>query len=170
MANMKVNSDELNLRTGPGTSHPVVAVLQKAQQVDTTGTANGDGWVRASAKIDGSNREGFVKATLLRQPVSDAREALIGAAVSEWFRFEKGMGQEHKSPFYRFVGQMWDAIGMDLDGKDRDVPWSAAFISWIVRQAGETVRGIQICGGSRPLHPSSDQGAAQRNQSAVLGF
>jgi hypothetical protein len=33
---------------------------------------------------------------------------------------------------------MWQAIGMDLDGRDRDVPWSAAAISFMVRNAGET--------------------------------
>ncbi len=31
---------------------------------------------------------------------------------------------------------MWQALGMDLDGKDRDQPWSAAFISFVVRNAG----------------------------------
>nr|WP_281357727.1 DUF2272 domain-containing protein [Aromatoleum diolicum] len=32
---------------------------------------------------------------------------------------------------------MWRAIGLDLDGKDRDTPWSAAAISFMVRNAAE---------------------------------
>jgi hypothetical protein len=34
---------------------------------------------------------------------------------------------------------MWKAIGMNLDGRDRDMPWSAAAISFMVRNAGKAL-------------------------------
>jgi hypothetical protein len=43
---------------------------------------------------------------------------------------------ENEDPFFLFIGEMWQALGADFDGKDRDVPWSAAFISFVVRNAG----------------------------------
>ncbi|PXF48617.1 hypothetical protein BWQ96_01469 [Gracilariopsis chorda] len=36
----------------------------------------------------------------------------------------------------RRVGDYWDELGLNLDGCDRNVPWSAAFISYMVREAG----------------------------------
>lgn len=44
---------------------------------------------------------------------------------------------EHEEGYWQRVGTYWDE-GVDLDwtGQDRDVPWSAAFISWVLRQAG----------------------------------
>eukprot|EP00178_Gracilaria_changii_P027472 TRINITY_DN881_c0_g1_i1.p1 TRINITY_DN881_c0_g1~~TRINITY_DN881_c0_g1_i1.p1 ORF type:complete len:247 (+),score=20.28 TRINITY_DN881_c0_g1_i1:233-973(+) len=38
------------------------------------------------------------------------------------------------------VGDYWDALGLNLDGCDRDVPWSAAFVSYMVREAGGGTR------------------------------
>jgi hypothetical protein len=69
--------------------------------------------------------------------VSAEREALIAEAIKEWLRFERGLGLEHQTPFFKFVGEMWRAINLDLDGKDRDTPWSAAAISFMVRNAGK---------------------------------
>lgn len=48
---------------------------------------------------------------------------------------EEGPGKETSSPFYRFIGEMWQALGSPLDGRDTDVPWSAAAISFMVRKA-----------------------------------
>jgi hypothetical protein len=34
----------------------------------------------------------------LREPVSPSREALVGEAIKEWLRFEKGQGIENDDP------------------------------------------------------------------------
>jgi hypothetical protein len=150
----RVNADELNLRSAPVVADGnIVAVLLKATPVDTIGPVDADGWVRTRTTIAGAATEGFVKASLLRDPVAAAREALIEKAVAEWARFAKGRGEEHKSPYYKYVGEMWRAIGMDLDGRDRDVPWSAAFISWIVRRAGAPYVGFRFAAAhARYIH------------------
>lgn len=144
MADKRVNSDELNLRSGPGTEHGIVGTLRKADTVSTNGTTDANGWIRVTATLSTGQQAGWVKAGLLRDPVHPAKESLMQAAIAEWFRFNKGTGLEHKSPYYRHVSQMWQAIGMNLDGRDRDVPWSAAFISWCVRQAGTPYTGFKF--------------------------
>jgi predicted chitinase len=72
-----------------------------------------------------------------------------GVALAEW---EKFGGQtydaaghalhighkEGEDPYYRYVGEYWkDGVENDtLTGRDHSVPWSAAFISWVMRSAG----------------------------------
>ncbi len=44
--------------------------------------------------------------------------------------------KEDEPGFYQRVGKYWqEALGEHLDGRD-DVPWSAAFVSWIMKIAG----------------------------------
>lgn len=156
MATKRVNSDELNFRSSPEMGDNIIGVLRKAQLVDTTGNPNAGGWIKATAEVGGQRVQGYVGARLLREPVSDAKEAIISAAVEEWLRFEKGEKLEHQSPQFRYVGQMWDAIGMNLDGKDRDVPWSAAFISWVARKAGNEYANFKFAAAhARYIHQST---------------
>lgn len=66
----------------------------------------------------------------------------------EWERFgqqtidktntivKKG-GQEAEDPYWQRVGDYWKAVGFpNLTGKDTNEPWSAAFISWVMKEAG----------------------------------
>jgi hypothetical protein len=156
MATKHVQSDELNLRREPQVSAGnIIAVLSKGQRVTTLAPVNPDGWFRVSVDRGGTPAEGFVSGRLLRDPVSDAKERLLANGVAEWLRFDRGRGQEHVAPFHRFVGEMWAAIGLDLDGRDRDQPWSAAFISWIVRRAGDEYGRFRFAAAhSRYIHDS----------------
>jgi Uncharacterized protein conserved in bacteria (DUF2272) len=154
MATMHVQSDSLNLRQDPQVAaNNIIAVLVKAQPVSTLGPTDPAGWVKVQASVTGTLLEGFVSARLLRDPASDAKERLIAGAVAEWVRFDKGAGREHVGPFHTFVGEMWSAIGQNLDGRDRDQPWSAAFISWIVRRAGPEYATFRFAAAhSRYIH------------------
>ena len=141
----RVNSDALNLREEPKVSNGnILAVLPKAHPVTVLAPAGTNGWVQVETQIDSGRIEGFVSERLLRDPVSDAKEELMGAAIAEWLRFDRGAGQEHHTPYFRFVGEMWRAINLNLDGKHRDQPWSAAFISWVVRKAGAAYNGFKF--------------------------
>jgi hypothetical protein len=145
MATKHVSSDALNLRSDPQVADGnISAVLVKGQPVDVVGPAAAQGWVEVDANVAGVVRRGFVSARLLRDPVSEAKERLISGAVAEWLRFDRGAGLEHVAPFHSFVGEMWRAIDQNLDGRDRDQPWSAAFISWIVRRAGPEYAGFRF--------------------------
>jgi len=138
MTTMYVDVEALNLRSSPNASPGnQTAILHLGQLVDQIGPSNADGWAKVKATANGATLEGFVSAGFLRAPVSKAREALVEQAIAQWLRFEKGQGQENLQPFASHVGEMWTAIGLNkLDGTDRDVPWSAAAISFMVRRAG----------------------------------
>lgn len=138
MAKMYVDVEALNFRKAavvePGNR---IAILHLCQQLETLSDADQSGWVKVRADVEGTAREGFVSGKFLRNPVAEAREALVAEAIREWLRFERGLGRETVDPFFKYVGEMWDAINLSLDGRDSDVPWSAAAISFMVRNAGE---------------------------------
>jgi hypothetical protein len=156
MATKHVRSDALNLRREPKVQEGnVLGVLIKGQAVNVLGPSGTEGWVEAEATVDSVQRRGFVAGHLLRGPASAAKERLMSNAVAEWVRFDRGEGLEHVDPFFRFVGEMWQAIGENLDGRDRDQPWSAAFISWIVRRAGAEYAAFRFAAShSRYIHDS----------------
>lgn len=139
-----VDIEALNFRSTPDSSTLTnrIGILHLGQPVEEIGPATKPGWLEIEAEIEGTTKRGVVKAEIdglssLRETVSAEREALVAQAIKEWVRFEKGQGLEFTDPFFKFVGEMWRAIGQpDLDGKDRDVPWSAAAISFMVRHAG----------------------------------
>ena len=66
----------------------------------------------------------------------------------EWERFGKQTidktntivhkgGQESEDPYWKRVGDYWKSVGFpNLTGKDTNEPWSAAFISWVMKEAG----------------------------------
>jgi hypothetical protein len=133
----RVNLDVLNLRASP-VNGQILAELPRGQEVDVTGNSGTSGWVNVTTMLGGNQLNGVVAAHRLRDPVSAPKEKLMSAAVDEWLLFDKGTGRENDSPFFKHVGDMWNAIGLNLDGRDRDQPWSAAFISFCVRSAGYT--------------------------------
>jgi hypothetical protein len=151
-----------------------MAVLHLCQGVDVLEDAEEPGWVRVSAEVGGHSQEGFVNEQFLRAPVEDAREALAAQSIREWLRFEKGLGREFDDPFAGFVGEMWRAIGMDLDGRDRDVPWSAAAISFMVRNAGENFpkyRNFRFAAAhARYIHDSIAKRQAEDGDAPFWGF
>jgi hypothetical protein len=105
------------------------------QTVDVLGPAQ-NGFMPCTATIGGAQLQGFASAKFLRPMLTPQREALLDQVHIQHERFKRGLGQEHRPPFAGFVGEMWRAIGMSLDGTDRDQPWSAAAISFMVRNAG----------------------------------
>lgn len=64
-----------------------------------------------------------------------ARDA-VRAAQTELANY----GGQHectgRPPLTARIGQYWDYLGLNLDGCDRGSPWSAAFISAVMREAG----------------------------------
>src|SRR5215217_1687747 len=132
MSTRHVRSDTLNLRSAPVVADDnIVAELVCGERVDTLTPVDAEGWVNVEATVDTVRRRGFVKDRLLRDPAAEAKERLISAAVGEWLRFDRGAGREDLPPFFTFVGEMWKQVGQPhLDGRNRDQPWSAAFISF----------------------------------------
>ncbi|EIY5159239.1 TPA: DUF2272 domain-containing protein [Klebsiella variicola] len=134
--NRIVATDGLHLRNKPNGT--ILRELTLGEALQDKGESTVSGWRDV---VIGSDK-GVVFGKYLREPASTQVEVLIQAAIAEWRRFDKGKGDEKQAPFYRYVREMWAAIGQPYDGRSRDangedVPWSAAFISWVVRQAGK---------------------------------
>jgi hypothetical protein len=137
MPSMNVAATSLNLRSQPRVAPGnIVASLDLGHPVRTTGGVEGDGFQPLTTEMNSRTLSGFASAAHLRATASPAKEALIHEAVAQWTHFKRGTGKENVDPFAGFVGEMWSSIGLDLDGRDRDQPWSAAFISFVVRRAG----------------------------------
>jgi hypothetical protein len=154
-----VDVEALNLRSRPEVTPATrIGLLHLGQRVERVDDAELLDWARVSAELAGEAVTGYVKASYLRQPAAPAREALIAAAVAEWLRFEKGLGRESSQPFAGYVGEMWRAIGLELDGFDSDVPWSAAAMSFFVRKAAASFalyeRFLYAAAHSRFIHDS----------------
>jgi len=74
-------------------------------------------------------------------------EASLRIARQEWQRFgeqtidadgkmvKKG-SREADDGYSERVADYWKSVGFELTGKDTHEPWSAAFISWVMREAG----------------------------------
>ncbi|MCH9659487.1 MAG: DUF2272 domain-containing protein [Bacteroidetes bacterium] len=124
-----------NVRDTPKFGDNVVGTLNQCDAVEVTGAQVGDRWLPCLVTLEGREREVFISKNVLRDQVSTTRERLLRVCVKQWLRFDRGQAKEHHSPYYKFVGEFWQSISLNLDGKDRDVPWSAAFISFCVRTA-----------------------------------
>jgi hypothetical protein len=139
MATLHVNAASLNLRSEPILKPSTIRTsLPFGHPVDVTGDAVKPGWKTVTATYQGINFSGVVSGGLLRQPVSASKEKLLASGAVEWDRFKRGAGKETLNPFFKFVGEMWRNLDEDLDGKDTGTPWSAACISFIVKNAGYT--------------------------------
>jgi len=138
-----VTTEGLRLRQTPGGT--IIRDLTIAEQVLDLGAASQDGWRRIKAGAD----EGVAFGKYLRLPGRPEVETLLRAAIDEWLRFEKGRADEAADPYYKYVREMWAAIGEPYDGRSHypdgeEVPWSAAFISWVVRKGGPAYANFQF--------------------------
>lgn len=134
-ADRLVTTEGLRLRMSPG--GPVLRELTIGERVIDLGAATENGWRR----IHVDSQDGVVFEKYLRMPVRQEIEVLLRATLDEWIRFDKGRADEKSDPHYNYVRDMWAAIGEPYDGRSlypsgEEVPWSAAFISWVVRKAG----------------------------------
>jgi len=143
-----VDVEALNFRSAPEVNPGNrKAVLHIGQAVEVLG-GGAQEWHQVRVDLADGPADGFIAKVIaaqpvtgflarpsLREPVSEAREELVATAIAQWLRFSKGQGKENVDPFFKFVGEMWKGIGIKLDGKDVDVPWSAAAISFMARKA-----------------------------------
>jgi hypothetical protein len=171
MPTLIVGTDGLNLRSTPAIQEGnVVAQLTLAQPVEILESAPGDAFQKVRATVDGQAREGFASRKYLRQPLSDPREAIIRAAVDEWVRFGRGRGLEFVEPFSSRVHDYWVPLGEEFTGMVRGQPWSAAFISFIARQAGYAGRFPFATNHAAYINDAIAKQKAGDGRSAYWGF
>ncbi len=79
--------------------------------------------------------KGFVFHTVVRDPVPEVKEDLIRQCIYWYEKFERGNGKENEAPFKDYIADFWAALGSSRTGID-STPWSAAFISYVIRKSG----------------------------------
>ena len=139
MPKMIVTASGLNLRSTPETDpENIILVLPRGQEVKTLDESEGQTFRQVETIIRGRRFTGFAGARFLREEMSAPRERLIQGALSEWNIFNQGAGKETVEPYTSRIGEYWRALDSrsTLDGDDTDAYWSAAFISFIARNAG----------------------------------
>lgn len=142
-ADRLVTTEGVRLRSSP--NGPIIRNMTIGEKVTDLGAASQEGWRKINVGIE----EGVVFGKYLREPGRVEVEVLLRAVLDEWLRFDKGRADEKADPYYKYVREMWAAIGEPYDGRSRypngeDVPWSAAFISWVVRKAGPAYINFQF--------------------------
>jgi hypothetical protein len=165
-----VKTEGLNLRQTPNGT--IIRPLTLAEPVTDLGPADTQGWRNVQVGAE----QGVVFAKYLREPATAEIEALVAACVTEWLRFNKGTADEKADPFFKFVGEMWQAIGLNHDGRSKDqdgndIPWSAAFISFVVRRAGPKYAQFKFAQGHSKFSNDAIQARVlQRQDKPFWGF
>lgn len=159
----QVAAGALNLRVGPEADRAPVAVLTQGQLVARLDEEDRNGWWWVFADVPGDGAFlGYVAARHLspitavpggptQDPGEDAPSDLAGLgpgapsafvdrlvriAQEQNARFDAGKIKETSEAGAAMVAAYWQAVGQpQWDGRT-DQPWSAAFISWCLREAG----------------------------------
>jgi hypothetical protein len=92
-----------------------------------------------------------------------ARAARVAQEQLDYFKGHK----EFEDPYYKRIGEYWQGLGMHIDGRNRDMPWSAAFISYVMRSAGA---GTRFAYSSAHSHYISLSISDRRNQNQDAGY
>lgn len=136
---LMIAAEGLNFRSEPvgGLDDNVIAALDYGAKAIVTGGETANGYLPCIVELDGVATPGYLHKAYLRALERPEIERAIAEAVGEWKRFRKGAGIEDKEPFSSYINEMWTSVGRpSLTGMDTDQPWSAAFISFILRNAG----------------------------------
>ena len=132
-----INAKYLNLRTEPLVKPSTLIVgLPFGHPVSISGSSTRNGWFKVSTEYQGKKQSGHISGIFLRDSLSEKKEAALDIAAAEWDRFDRGTGKEYASPYYKYVGEYWEARGHSYTGKDRKRYWSAACISWFFEKSG----------------------------------
>ena len=65
-----------------------------------------------------------------KESLSSVQENLLDAAMGEI------NADVHETASPERIGKYWSSLGMAFDGSDRNMPWNAAFLSWVIAQSG----------------------------------
>lgn len=130
-----VTTEGLNFRKEP--RGEIIRSLTIGEPVEIVARIGNSFWY--DVEIDGTR--GCVSGAYLRSAIAPSKERLLEKLIAEWVRFKKGHSSEEDEPYNTYVHEMWLVLGKNYYGNSRypngtDVPWSAAFISFVVANSG----------------------------------
>lgn len=129
---LHIDAAEANLRATPGTNQAPLARLPVGHAVVPT-TAPQGAWQPCDTQLDGHTLSGFVHGSLLRAPIGPEVDALVQAAGIEYRRFAFGALHETHPDASARIRDYW--LSFATHAEPVSVAWSAAFVSFVVRQA-----------------------------------
>jgi hypothetical protein len=136
-----VSAENLNFRKTPESNGDIITKLHHGTRVIVDGEFKENSYVKSLVTLEGKEREGYIYSRYLRESESPKIEKLIHQVTKEWRFFKRGLGKESEDNFSDHIGEMWSSLGRKKDngetptGKDIGWWWSAAFISWVLKNA-----------------------------------
>lgn len=130
--NLRIDSSEANLRATPNTSQAPLARLPAGHLVVALAEPEGD-WRRCQTNIDDTILEGFIHVSLLRSEINPEVDRLVELAGAEYKRFLFGTRHETHPRSGDRIREYW--LSFSSSAEPVSVAWSAAFISFIVKEA-----------------------------------
>lgn len=128
--NLRIDSSEANLRATPSTAQAPLARLPVGHLVVALAEAEGN-WRRCRTEIDDSILEGFINVSLLRSEITPEVDRLVELAGAEYKRFLFGTRHETHPQSMNRIKEYW--LSFSTSAQPVSEPWSAAFISFIVK-------------------------------------
>jgi hypothetical protein len=131
--NLRINSSEANLRVTPSTSQSPLGRLPAGHLVEALDEPQGN-WQPCRTRLDNHDLEGFVHLSLLRAEISPEVDRLVELAGAEYKDFLFGTRHESHPDSRKRIKAYWLSFSTNAEDAVK-VPWSAAFISFIVKNA-----------------------------------
>lgn len=159
---LRVGSLQANFRAGPGLDQRILATLPVGHAV-TAGGAATQGWQPCSTDFDGQPLQGFVSADLLRAPIGPEVDRLVEIAGAEFRDFDFGDRKETDPESLARIKTYWQSFGTYAPPGDKE-PWSAAFISFVVKRAA-LAKSFKFSGRHTTYLSDSKRGALANDAS-----
>lgn len=128
---LRIDSSEAKLRATPNTSQAPLARLPVGHPVVALDEPRGN-WRPCRTRADNHDLEGFINVSLLRPEISAEVDRLVELAGVEYKRFLFGTRHESHPDSRARIRDYW--LSFSSTAHDAvSVPWSAAFISFVVK-------------------------------------
>lgn len=131
--NLRIDATVANLRATPNTSQAPLAALPVGHPVTALADAQGN-WRQCKTELDGHELRGFINTSLLREAINPEVDRLVELAGAEYRRFLFGTRHESHPESRARINDYWLSFSPTAFDAVSE-PWSAAFISFIVKSA-----------------------------------
>ncbi len=130
----RIDSSIANLRATPNTAQAPIVGLPVGHPVEAVEGPQGS-WQKCQTRLDSHVLEGFIHVSLLRREINPEVDKLVELAGAEYRRFNFGTRHESHPDSRARIKDYWLSFSRTAQDAEK-VAWSAAFISFVVKNAG----------------------------------
>lgn len=126
-----------NVSLGEEAFAQAVSAWQLQQGLTADGIIGPNTWARMKPLLStGTSYQPSLPAVPSPSPATGLRSAIVNIAMQEWNKWKQGTIKETDPSIQAILRDYWiSGTGSDYGYKNK-LAWSAAFISWVVKQAG----------------------------------